>query len=64
MVYELTTYKHVVNYVIHVAACPPDTADRPLWNTNPSLDSLTWETLPAEFRKVAAAYLHEKQFLY
>ncbi|KAF7789802.1 hypothetical protein EIP86_000748 [Pleurotus ostreatoroseus] len=40
------------SHVVHVAASPPDTAERPIWNTLPHLDNVTWESLPAEFRKI------------
>ena len=40
------------NHIIHLAASPPDSAERPMWNVSPLLDSLTWDTLPAELRKV------------
>ncbi|KAI0762050.1 hypothetical protein BC629DRAFT_1597128 [Irpex lacteus] len=38
-------------HVIHLAACQPDAAQRPIWNVSPALDNVTWETLPSEFRK-------------
>jgi hypothetical protein len=38
--------------VIHIAASPPDSSKHPHWNQSPPLDLLTWEVLPAEFRKV------------
>ncbi|KAF9452329.1 hypothetical protein P691DRAFT_772324 [Macrolepiota fuliginosa MF-IS2] len=37
--------------IVHIAACPPDSSEHPRWNTSPSLDSLTWEHLPAELKK-------------
>ncbi|KAH9941346.1 hypothetical protein B0H21DRAFT_893420 [Amylocystis lapponica] len=39
------------SHIVHIAASPPDTADRPLWNLTPLLDSASWDTLPTEFRK-------------
>ncbi|KAI6168218.1 hypothetical protein EDD17DRAFT_754816 [Pisolithus thermaeus] len=41
----------VVSHLIHIAACPPDNAQRPQYNTLQHLDSVTWETLAAELRK-------------
>lgn len=39
--------------MIHIAASPPDSSKHPQWNSSPSLDSLTWELLPAELKKVS-----------
>jgi mediator of RNA polymerase II transcription subunit 25 len=38
--------------VVHIAASPPDSSGHPQWNTSPSFDSLTWEHLPTELKKV------------
>lgn len=43
-------------HIVHIAACNPDGAERPLWNTSSTLDSVTWDTLPAEIRKRAINY--------
>ena len=42
----------ISSYIIHMAAVPPDVSRQPLWNDNPDLDSLTWETLTTELRNV------------
>ncbi|KAI5998822.1 hypothetical protein EDD15DRAFT_2363680 [Pisolithus albus] len=41
----------LVSHLIHIAACPPDTAQRPQCNALQHLDSVTWETLATELRK-------------
>jgi mediator of RNA polymerase II transcription subunit 25 len=41
-----------VNHIFHVAASTPDTSIHPQWNDSPSLDSVTWEDLPAELKAV------------
>ncbi|KAI6107910.1 hypothetical protein F5141DRAFT_1005488 [Pisolithus sp. B1] len=41
----------LVSHLIHIAACPPDNAQRPQYNALQHLDSVTWETLAAELRK-------------
>ena len=41
-------------HLIHFASTPPDPAERPLWNVSTALDSVTWDTLPSELRKVRA----------
>ena len=46
------THQNLSYYLIHVAATPPDPATKPLWNSSPALDSVTWDTIPAEIRKV------------
>ncbi|KAI0084114.1 hypothetical protein BDY19DRAFT_556409 [Irpex rosettiformis] len=38
-------------HVIHLAACQPDAAERPMWNVSPALDTVTWDSMPSEFRK-------------
>ena len=40
------------NYVIHVAAYPPDASQHPQWNESASLDHTTWDSLPSEYQKV------------
>lgn len=40
-----------VCHIIHVAASPPDAAERPLWNASPRFDSVTWGSLPSEVQK-------------
>ncbi|KIL67451.1 hypothetical protein M378DRAFT_159270 [Amanita muscaria Koide BX008] len=44
------------NFVIHVAACPPDVSRHPQWNNLTSLDNTTWETLPQEYQKRNISY--------
>jgi len=39
--------------VVHIAASPPDNSQHPCWNQLPLLDSLTWELLPVELKKVS-----------
>lgn len=39
-----------VKHIFHIAASAPDTSINPQWNDSPSLDSVTWETLPSELR--------------
>ncbi|KAI0951598.1 hypothetical protein AcW1_008602 [Taiwanofungus camphoratus] len=46
----------IVCHIVHIAAAPPDASDRPLWNMAPVLDNVTWETLPAEFRRRDICY--------
>ncbi|KAK7678535.1 hypothetical protein QCA50_018407 [Cerrena zonata] len=43
--------QYAVSYVIHIAAFPPDSAERPLYNSSSRLDTLTWDNLPSELRK-------------
>ncbi|KAI0667911.1 hypothetical protein C8Q78DRAFT_303917 [Trametes maxima] len=43
-------------HVIHIATTPPDPAERPMWNVSPSLDSVTWDTVPAELKKRGIHY--------
>jgi hypothetical protein len=38
----------------HFAAGQPDDAKHPLWNSLPTLDTLTWTTVPAELKKVGS----------
>ena len=38
----------------HFAAGQPDDAKHPLWNSSPTLDTLTWSTVPTELKKVSA----------
>ncbi|KAG1870716.1 hypothetical protein DFJ58DRAFT_22358 [Suillus subalutaceus] len=40
-----------VSHIIHIAGSPPDSAQRPAWNTLPHLDSVSWDTLPVELKK-------------
>lgn len=40
-----------VSHIIHVAGSPPDSTQRPTWNTLPHLDSVSWDTLPVELKK-------------
>ncbi|KAG1726263.1 uncharacterized protein EDB91DRAFT_1254405 [Suillus paluster] len=40
-----------VSHILHIAASPPDSTRRPLWNTLPHLDSVSWDTLPLELKK-------------
>jgi hypothetical protein len=38
----------------HVAAGQPDNAKHPYWNSSPTLDNLTWTTVPTELKKASA----------
>lgn len=40
-----------VSHIIHITGSPPDSAQRPAWNTLPHLDSVSWDTLPVELKK-------------
>lgn len=40
-----------VSHIIHIAGSPPDSAQRPSWNTLSHLDSVSWDTLPVELKK-------------
>jgi hypothetical protein len=42
-----------VSHILHVAACPPDSTQRPAWNTLQHLDTVSWNTLPLELQKVS-----------
>jgi mediator of RNA polymerase II transcription subunit 25 len=42
----------LVCHILLVAASAADGAQRPLWNNSPDLDDVSWETLPAELKKV------------
>jgi mediator of RNA polymerase II transcription subunit 25 len=42
----------LVCHILHVAASPADGSQKPLWNNSPTLDDVSWETLPAELKKV------------
>jgi hypothetical protein len=42
----------------HFAAGKPDGAKHPRYNHSPTLDSLTWKTVPAELRKVGLLPIH------
>jgi len=46
-----STPHKVKSHLIHIAASSPDSSELPSWNDNPSLDSVSWSTLPAEFKK-------------
>lgn len=40
-----------VSHILHIAGSPPNSAQRPAWNTLPHLDSVSWDTLPLELKK-------------
>lgn len=44
-----------VYHMLHICAVKPDSSEAPSWNRRPSLDSVNWETLPAEMKKVRIA---------
>lgn len=41
-----------INHIFHIAASPPDSSIHPQCNNFPTLDSVTWEELPSELKKV------------
>ncbi|OSC98501.1 hypothetical protein PYCCODRAFT_1439190 [Trametes coccinea BRFM310] len=43
-------------HLIHFASTPPNPAERPMWNVSMALDSVTWDTLPAELKKRGINY--------
>ncbi|GBE88438.1 hypothetical protein BKA93DRAFT_79724 [Sparassis latifolia] len=43
-------------HIVHIAAGAPDSAQKPLWNTSPSMDSVNWNTLPSELQKRKISY--------
>lgn len=45
--------RSLVPHLLHIAASPPDNAQRPQYNTLPHLDSVSWDSIPAELRKVS-----------
>lgn len=49
--------------MIHIASCQPDSAERPLWNTLPTLDNVAWADLPGELRKVSIPVFNVDQVL-
>ncbi|KAF6743267.1 hypothetical protein DFP72DRAFT_139467 [Ephemerocybe angulata] len=38
-------------YIVHVASVPPDDSPHPLFNFNPELDDVTWDSMPEELKK-------------
>lgn len=49
-----------IQHIIHIAASEPDAMVNPVWNDQPSFDSLTWNTLPNELKKVSLFLLFGK----
>ncbi|KAH7884579.1 hypothetical protein F5I97DRAFT_1929424 [Phlebopus sp. FC_14] len=43
--------RSLVSHVLHVAASPPDGAQKPQCNALQHLDSVTWDTIPTELKK-------------
>ncbi|KAI0782306.1 hypothetical protein C8Q75DRAFT_811741 [Abortiporus biennis] len=43
--------ENAVCHIIHIASSTPDSADRPLKNSSPKLDTVSWDSLPTELRK-------------
>ncbi|KAF8838598.1 hypothetical protein BDN67DRAFT_971308 [Paxillus ammoniavirescens] len=43
--------RSLVSHLLHIAASPPDSAQRPQCNTLQHLDSVTWESIPTELKK-------------
>lgn len=46
--------RSLVSHLLHIAASPPDSAQRPQFNTLHHLDSVSWDSIPAELRKVSS----------
>jgi len=46
----------LVCHILLVAASAADNAQQPLWNRSPNLDDVSWETLPAELKKVVILF--------
>ena len=42
------------SHVFHIAAFPPDGSIHPSCNESPTMDQVTWETLPLEIKKVCS----------
>lgn len=45
--------RSLISHLLHIAASPPDNAERPQYNNLPHLDSMTWDSIPTELRKVS-----------
>ncbi|KIK94223.1 hypothetical protein PAXRUDRAFT_143360 [Paxillus rubicundulus Ve08.2h10] len=43
--------RSLVSHLLHIAASPPDSAQRPQCNNLQNLDSITWESIPTELKK-------------
>ncbi|KIM64258.1 hypothetical protein SCLCIDRAFT_1213358 [Scleroderma citrinum Foug A] len=43
--------RSIISHLLHIAASPPDNAQRPQCNTLQYLDSVTWDTIPTELKK-------------
>ncbi|KAH0833161.1 hypothetical protein J3R83DRAFT_12188 [Lanmaoa asiatica] len=43
--------RSLISHLLHIAASPPDGAQRPYCNTLQHLDFVTWESIPAELKK-------------
>ncbi|KAI0077281.1 hypothetical protein K474DRAFT_1661889 [Panus rudis PR-1116 ss-1] len=43
-------------FLLHFAAIPPDSAERPLHNVLPRFDSASWDTLPQEMKRKSISY--------
>lgn len=41
-----------VSHIFHIASVAPDASLYPQWNDSPVLDSVTWEDIPTELKKV------------
>lgn len=45
--------RSLISHLLHIAASPPDNAQKPQYNNLPHLDSVNWDSIPAELRKVS-----------
>ena len=45
--------RSLISHLLHIAASPPDNAQRPHYNMLEHLDSVNWDSIPAELRKVS-----------
>lgn len=45
--------RSLISHLLHIAASPPDNAQRPHCNELEHLDFVNWNSIPAELRKVS-----------
>lgn len=46
--------RSLISHLLHIAASPPDNAQKPHCNTLQHLDSVNWDSIPAELKKVSS----------
>lgn len=49
--------RSLISHLLHIAASPPDNAQRPHWNILQHLDSVNWDSIPAELKKVSRCHV-------